>query len=175
MVELHPPLYALGAMLGQAALAGPLGNQRNPDCSCFLGNRQRASHGFPVESAQLIFKKTPVFPDNSPAPASRPKRLPSSQVPDITLRGKMRRDSQKQRASRKKSPIPRSLPIARTTRRPKCHPLEGRCIIGSNTSKTLPFPGVLLTEILPPWRSTIFWQRARPIPVPSNTSRECRR
>src|SRR5450755_2150083 len=41
--------------------------------------------------------------------------------------------------------------------------------------KVEPRPGVDSTEMLPPCRSTIFLQMAKPIPVPANSSRLCRR
>src|SRR5271154_1633504 len=37
--------------------------------------------------------------------------------------------------------------------------------------KVEPCPGFDSTEMLPPWRSTIFLQMASPIPVPANSSR----
>ncbi len=41
--------------------------------------------------------------------------------------------------------------------------------------KVEPCPGCDSTEMLPPWRSTIFLQMASPMPVPANSSRLCRR
>src|SRR5271170_6829743 len=38
-----------------------------------------------------------------------------------------------------------------------------------------PFPGCDSTEMLPPCRSTIFLQMAKPMPVPANSSRLCSR
>ena len=38
-----------------------------------------------------------------------------------------------------------------------------------------PCPGSDSTEMLPPWRSTIFLQMAKPMPVPANSSRLCSR
>src|SRR3990172_8013227 len=49
------------------------------------------------------------------------------------------------------------------------------CLTGSWTTNTLPCPGLLLAMMLPPCRSTILWQTARPIPVPSYSLRPCRR
>src|SRR5208282_5740276 len=41
--------------------------------------------------------------------------------------------------------------------------------------KVEPCPGCDSTEMLPPCRSTIFLQIAKPMPVPANSSRLCRR
>src|SRR5580704_19712926 len=46
---------------------------------------------------------------------------------------------------------------------------------GSAKQKVEPFSGCDSTQILPPSRSTIFLQIDNPIPVPSNSSRPCKR
>src|SRR5262249_19297051 len=46
---------------------------------------------------------------------------------------------------------------------------------GSVNSKVVPAPGCDSTWIVPPCRSTIFLQIARPIPVPGYSARECSR
>ena len=39
-------------------------------------------------------------------------------------------------------------------------------ILGSSTVNVAPCPGVLATEMVPPWASTVAWQIASPRPVP---------
>ena len=46
---------------------------------------------------------------------------------------------------------------------------------GSVKKNLVPTPGFDSTQMRPPWRSTIFLQIARPIPVPPYSSRVCRR
>ncbi len=48
-------------------------------------------------------------------------------------------------------------------------------LLGTVNDTVEPRPGVDSTQIFPPWRSTIFLQIARPMPVPGYVSRACRR
>jgi hypothetical protein len=42
-------------------------------------------------------------------------------------------------------------------------------VLGREKKKVEPFPGSDSTQMRPPWRSTIFLQMARPIPVPGDS------
>ena len=55
------------------------------------------------------------------------------------------------------------------------HERPARAPPGRVKENTEPPPSRPSTQISPPWRSTILRQIARPIPVPSNASRSCRR
>src|SRR5436190_19118844 len=50
-----------------------------------------------------------------------------------------------------------------------------RCFTGNMTVKVAPSPNLLLALIVPPWRSVMRRQTARPTPVPAYSSRPCNR
>ena len=83
-------------------------------------------------------------------------------------------------ASRRTSRVRRTSPGLSSTSRTSSD-LVGRAHLASSTESgtvklnSVPPPAAACTSIVPPCRSTTRWQMARPIPVPSYSSRPCRR